>query len=339
MRLISSTSPVRRPLPPRARDARGASSRAGFTLVEIIVTLILLGVVMGALLSVLVRQQRFYRSTSDVIDARTQVRQAGDLLPTDLRTISSSDVLNGTDIYAATDKAIEFRAITGSSIVCAITSGTKITLPPLNLASGTQLTTWITKPLAGDSVMVYDDGTSVGNTDDRWRVYGINAVNELAVGSSGACTQASGFVTAADDAAGRVSWQLNLPALATTIDPGAPVRIFHTRRYELYQPSTGSGWYLGSCEYATNPCTPLTPVSGPYAAYSATAGSSGLSFTYFDSLGATFVPSATLADRSRIWRIRLRARADTRSGVTSTGTSISVLRDSVSLDITLRNRR
>jgi prepilin-type N-terminal cleavage/methylation domain-containing protein len=314
------------------------SGRAGFTLVEIIVSLILLGVVMGALLSVLARQQRFYRSTADVIDARTQVRQAGDLLPTDLRTISSSDILNGTDLYAATDKAIEFRAITGSSIVCTITNGTKLTLPPLNLASGTQLTMWITKPIAGDSVMVYDDGSSVGNTDDRWRVYGINSVNELNPSSGDACPQASGFVSAADDAAGRTSWQLNLPALSTTIDPGAPVRIFHTRRYELYQPSPGSKWYLGSCEYAS-PCTTLTPVSGPYAAYSTTAGSSGLSFTYFDSLGASFVPAATTADRARIWRIRLRARADTRSGVTSTGTSLAVLRDSVSLDITLRNRR
>ena len=320
---------------------RGAASRSrrGFTLVELIVTLVLLSVVMGALMSVLARQQRFYRSTADIIDARNQVRQAIELLPADLRVISSSDTRNGTDFYVATDKAIEFRAITGSSVVCITSISTKITLPPVNLSSGANVTMWSPAPKNTDSVLVYDDSAMVGNADDHWDAYGISSVDSLAPGAGGSCPLTSLFVRAADETAGRLSYRLNLPnTMSATILPGAPIRIFHTRRYELYQPSASSGWYLGICEYQS-PCTTLSPVSGPYAAYSTTAGSSGISFTYFDSTGTQFTPAATTADRARIWRIRLRARADTRSGVTTTGTSLTTVRDSVSLDVTLRNRR
>lgn len=313
-------------------------SRRGFTLVELVVTLVLLGVVMGSMLSVLARQQRFYRSTADIIDARTQVRQTVDLLPADLRGISSSDLRNGTDFYTATDKAIEFRAITGSSVVCVISNGTKLTVPPVNLAKNTNITMWSPAPIVGDSVMVYDDSSAVGNADDHWKIYAITAIDSLAPGIATSCPVSSGFVLAADETAGRLSYRLNVPVLSPRIMLGAPIRIFHTRRYELYQPSATSGWYLGICEYAS-PCTTLSPVSGPYAPYSTSAGSSGLSFTYYDSLGTQFVPAATAADRARIWRIRLLAKADTRSGVTTTGTSLSTLRDSVSIDVTLRNRR
>jgi hypothetical protein len=310
--------------------------------VELIVTLVLLGAIMGTMLNVLVRQQRFYRSTADIIDARTQVRQSADLLPADLRGISSSDVRNNTDFYIATDKTIEFRAITGSSVICGIPNGTKVVLPPMDLSKGSNLTRWITTPAAGDSLLIFDDSSAVGNSDDHWAVYAINSVSTITPGSGGACGTASGFVTADDVAAGRVSYEINLqssPTLSPTIGLGAPVKIFHTRRYELYRPSTSSAWYLGSCEYAS-PCTTLSAVSGPYAAYSATAANSGLSFTYYDSLGAVFVPAATTTDRAKIWRIRLRARSDTRAAVSRSGTaSLETLRDSISVDVTLRNRR
>jgi prepilin-type N-terminal cleavage/methylation domain-containing protein len=325
-----------------AKTPRPSGARRAFTLVELIVSLMLLGVIMGAMLDVLVRQQRFYRSTADLIDARTQVRQSADLLPADLRGISSSDVRNNTDFYIATDKTIEFRAITGSSVICGIASGTKVILPPLDLSKGSNVTTWTTAPVAGDSLLVFDDSAAVGSSDDHWAVYGINSVSTIAPGSGGACGTASGFVAAADVTAGRVSYEINLqssPVLSPTIGIGAPVRIFHTRRYELYRPSTSSGWYLGSCENAS-PCTALSPVSGPYAAYSSTAANSGLSFTYYDSLGAAFVPTATTADRAKIWRIRLRARSDTRAAASLSGSaSLQTLRDSISMDVTLRNRR
>lgn len=314
--------------------------RSGFTLVELLVTLIIMSVVLGTITTLLVRQQRFYRSTSDMMEARTQVRQAIDMLPADLRGLSSSDVRNGTDIYAASDKAIEFRAITGSSVLCRIPNTTTVVLPPLNLAAGTRLSTWTGSLQVGDSLLVYDDSSSAsGNNDDHWAIYGVTAVAAIGASSGSACGTASGFVSAADVTAGLVSYQLTLgAALTPTISIGAPIRIFHRRRYELYQPTGSSSWYLGTYECRTT-CGTLTPVSGPFAAYSTAAGSSGLGFVYIDSLGAVIAGTPSATQRATIARITITARADTRSEVDIPGRARATLRDSLSLDVILRNRK
>jgi prepilin-type N-terminal cleavage/methylation domain-containing protein len=315
--------------------------RSGFTLVELLVTLIIMGVVLGSVMTLLVRQQRFYRSTNDMMDARTQVRQAIDMLPADLRGLSSSDTRNGTDMYAASDKAIDFRTITGSSVLCRILNTTTVILPPLNLASGTALSTWTGSLQVGDSLLVYDDSTSAsGNNDDHWAVYGVTAVATVDATNANACGTASRYVSAADVTAGRVSYMLTLsPAMTATISIGAPVRIFHRRRYELYQASGSSNnWYLGTYECRTA-CGTLTPVSGPFAAYSASAGSSGLSFTYLDSLGNAIPGTPSAAQRATIARITIAARADTHGEVDIPGKARGTLRDSLSLDVILRNRK
>src|SRR5213075_3310998 len=62
--------------------------RAGFTLIEILVVLVLMGVFMAAMVKLLLRQQRFYNSTSQLIQTRSQLRQTAFMLPSDLRGIS-----------------------------------------------------------------------------------------------------------------------------------------------------------------------------------------------------------------------------------------------------------
>lgn len=313
--------------------------RRGFTLPELIVTMVIMSAVLGALITVLSRQQRFYRSANDIMDARTQVRQATDLLPSDLRSLSSSDTRNGTDFYTATDKVIDFRTITGSSVICKNPSTTVIILPPVNLAAGTALSTWQTTPQAGDSVFIYDDSTAASsNNDDHWALYSVTGVATVNSSSSSACGMSTGYVSAADTAAHKQSYKVTLgAALTSTISLGAPIRIFHRRRYELYQPSASSGWYLGTYECRAS-CGTLSPVSGPFAAYSSTASASGLRFTYLDSLGNELTPTTT-AIRSQVARILLSARADTRGLVNIPGKPVAQLRDSLSMDIALRNRK
>lgn len=317
---------------------RARPARAGATLAELLVTLTLLGLVVGPMIVVLARQQRFYRSASDVIDARTHVRQAVEVLPGDLRAISSSDIRNGTDLYVAEDKAIEFRTFIGSSVICRVNSTLKLLLPPRELAAGTNLTSWITKPQAYDSVLIYDDSAVAGRADDHWKAYQITNISNVPAATSAECPVASGFVQDVDIAAGKQSYIITLASPITTgITKGAPIRFFFRRRYELYQPAGSTNWYLGISQCRSS-CTALAPISGPYAAYSATPGSSGLRFTYLDSLGAEINPSNT-TERARIWRIRLAARADTRGPVDIPGKTGGVLRDSLSLDIALRNRQ
>src|SRR3954468_21070675 len=152
---------------------------AGFTLTEVMVALVLLGLVMGAMMTVLVRQQKFYSSANELMDTRSQVRQAIAMLPSELRSLSVADLRNGTDIYFTSDKAIEFKTIIGSAIVCKKTSTTKLTIPPVDVAKGTALTVWNAAPVAGDSMLVFDDSASVGSDDDHWEVYKIESVQTV----------------------------------------------------------------------------------------------------------------------------------------------------------------
>ena len=59
--------------------------RAGFTLVELVITLVLVSFVAGAIVKLLLRQQRFYNSTTELIQTRQQIRQAAAMLPSDTR--------------------------------------------------------------------------------------------------------------------------------------------------------------------------------------------------------------------------------------------------------------
>jgi hypothetical protein len=265
------------------------------------------------------------------------------MLPSELRGISTSDSRNKTDIYATSDKAIEFRTIIGSSVVCSKNSTTKITIPPTDLTKGTALTNWISQPIAGDSILVFDDSTSVGNEDDHWEAYKIESIQTLVPAAAAACKPASGYVQAADVTAGLNSYEITVSndagnLISGTIVQGSPIRFFHRRRYEHYQPTGSSSRYVGRQDCVTS-CNTMSVVSGPFAAYSATVANSGLSFIYLKSDGTTFTPAATAASRALIAGVQIVARADTKSRVTISGMANQVKRDSLSLNVSLRNTR
>ena len=96
------------------RSAPGRHARRGLTLVELLAVIVIFGIVAGSIMTLFVRQQRYYAGASEVIDVRGQVREAASLLPIDLRGTSSS----GGDIMLISDSAIEFRATYGTAVVC-----------------------------------------------------------------------------------------------------------------------------------------------------------------------------------------------------------------------------
>ena len=63
-RLIGRTASATPTRPARPR------ARRGFTVIELMVTVVLFGLVMASLMGVLARQQRFSRGTNEVIDTR-----------------------------------------------------------------------------------------------------------------------------------------------------------------------------------------------------------------------------------------------------------------------------
>jgi prepilin-type N-terminal cleavage/methylation domain-containing protein len=312
------------------RSRRTAAGRAGFSLAELMVVIVMLGIVMGAVLGVVSRQQRFYRDTREVIEVRGSVRQGIDVLRADLRGVSSV----GGDIYPGemTETSIEFRSTTGTSMICAIPvpGGAAFVVPPAGtMESGGVLSRWRILPAVGDSIFIYDNGADAATDDDSWtpirQVTGVAPV-------LGACG-GSPYAGASD--AGKTGYAITVdPALTTTIQVGTPVRFFRRVRYELYEESDRR-WYLGysECHASQSPaCNPLEPVSGPYMPL-VSGGVSGLGFYYFDVNGAaTSVPT-------QVARIDVAVRAQSEAPVAvSGGGAQPVFTDTSRVAVGVRNR-
>ena len=296
--------------------------RLGFTLLEMLVVLCIFGITVGGILTVLMRQQRFYHSANEVSAMRGQLRMGLGAVVADLRSISPG----AGDIYSLSGRGIEMRSTIGSSITCRIPTTKSIVIPPSTLTNGNTLTAWMSAPVATDSFFVYDDSSSV--TVAAWKRFKIETISAVS-GASG-CTTATGFVQATDTT--RQSYLITIPAsatLPTTLLTGAPIRFFRRVRYELYQ-ATDALWYLGyfDCIAGRSPvCNPMRPMAGPFRDYSASPAQSGLLFSYFDGTGTPL--SANIASAPNVARIM----------VSLTGAAQSKLTDSLVMDVALRNRR
>ncbi|HUF65466.1 MAG TPA: hypothetical protein VMM17_05760, partial [Gemmatimonadaceae bacterium] len=253
---------------------------------------ILAVLVLGGMMSVLVRQQRFYSGTADLLEARSQTRQAAGILPTELRAISPV----GGDILAMSDTALEFRATVGSSVLCAI-SGGQVVLPPTNPSRGNVASTWGAPPAAGDTVLIFNEGPTTSAMDDGWTEYEIASTTA----ETGSCPESSGLTTAADANNPNLKFAVD-GGLSPDIRPGSPMRFLRRARYSLYAAPNGY-WYLGYCSPTCGAGGP-DPIAGPFMPASDAA--SGIRFSYFDVNGAvTATPSA-------VAQVSVLVRADSR---------------------------
>jgi len=304
-------------------SSRAARSRSGFTMAETLVVLVLLAIVGGSLMNVLTKQQQFYSGTSDLIQMRTQLRQAEAILSGDLRGISSS----GGDITTMTDSSIDFNYTIGTSVICASPGGPSIIIPQTGtLTNGNTLTSWITLPGAGDQVAVFDENdTTTKATDDAWRQYTVSATPSLNTGNCDAAFNSPSGIRLALSS-----------SLKSTILEGAPIHFLRTAHYSLHQFSDGL-WYLGYCSPATSTCgagIAINPIAGPFRSYapSSTPDTSGIRMTYYDSTGTV------TATASQVARIDITIRGQTTGYVHIQGMTKGVYHDSLSTSIALRNR-
>ncbi|HJU69459.1 MAG TPA: prepilin-type N-terminal cleavage/methylation domain-containing protein [Gemmatimonadaceae bacterium] len=315
---------------PSAQIPSAPSVRRGITLPEMMVVLVLLGLVVGGLMTVLVRQQRFYTGTSEIIATKGSARQAVDILSSELRGISTgtrNGAPNNVDIYAMSDSSLTFRSQFGGSVVCTIDpTRTIVTLPPRMMGAQNALTSFLSDARAGDSIFVFDQGPQPGTNDDRWQ-----RVALARDPGAGPCPVAPvGFTaTAAEEAAGIEIVLTN--ALNPDVALGAPVRFFRPASYSLYQGS-GGDWWLGYFSCPGNVCTARQAVSGPYQPYAGAGGPSGLAFAYFDSTGAV------TADPRFVARIDVVARSQSQYNLDVANVRNRKYQDSLGVSIAVRNR-
>lgn len=294
-------------------------SRRGFTMIELLIALVLLGLVSAALYRVLVNNQRLYMAQTQRIDLSQNIRAATNILPAEFRELDAFD----GDILAMSATSIQIRAMRWLSFVC-VTPGLPgvFTMTIRGGVPGQPMYFGSRSPNGTDGLLIYLDGDPTTRTDDYWVPATITAM-----GGAGAATcPAAGAVPAAAQPATSVTFNGTFIAgtnVANAIPMGAPVRGYETVTYQLYQPAGDTLWYIGFQPQGGT----MQPLIGPILA-------NGLSFSYFNATGAA------TATRTQVARIDITVRARTTGAVRRGGqAAAAVIVDSISTSVALRNNR
>jgi len=296
-------------------------ARRGFTLIELMIALVLLGLVSTAVYKVLVNSQRVYLAQTQTIDLQQNIRAAAAILPAEFRELDAAD----GDIKGMTATSLRIRAMRQLAFVCDD--------PLLGGGLGQIVLTVRKTPIygtrqtfkQGDSILVYWEGNPTTRTDDQWVPAQLQKDPD-----PGFCNDSSVAPGVPNNPAFLLTLQpqwINDPALnrAGAITRGAPVRGFDKVAYELYQaPAPDTSWYLGQRNPAQGGT--IQPMIGPLI------GANGVTFTYLDSIGTV------TADSSKVSQIRIVLRARTASPIRSGGTGVQDYKvDSVDTWVALRN--
>ena len=313
--------------------------RAGFTMIELLIVVSLLGIIGTMLTTILVRQQRFHRAVINVTDSRARMRDVWTIMPTDLRSISTA----GRDLLVITDTSMQFRAFVGASVLCRYAANTVIELPPKVLASGSVLSAWINPPAPNDIAYLYDDGTADGNVDDSWQPFVISDTVSSTDGNWCPTTNVPAYTTAADNSARRYRVTLATTPNQAQITVGAPIRFAREVRYSIYE-ATDDQWYVGYQRCTPNAtygqpgtCGDREVLAGPVKPGTADTLTSGLYFVYYNKAG-TRLTSLTNTDTIARLGIGIRTSAESMlKAVTQTGGSVAGS-DSLRFSVGFRNR-
>lgn len=300
------------------------TARRGLTLPELLVAMLLLAIVGGGLTRVLTKQQQFYKDASRTAISKRELRLGATVLPGELRSISSS----GGDILSMTENELVLRAYIGSSVICARTSN-DIWVPPTGLANHV-LTSYTTKPVLGDTIFIFDEGTERGAQDDAWLLRYITGIDNNASDCAGPPFMDPVLDAPATKKRTRYHLSADLPA---TVGIGAVVRFTRPVKYKIYQEASGA-WYLGMEQYSNGQWQAPSPLAGPYSPLA--AGDylpSGLQFRFYDSLGVRVTNMNNDLDVARI-DVFLRTNAGTSAITERKG---NALKDSVLMRVALRN--
>lgn len=301
----------------------------GFSLPEVLIAVAVAGIAASFMIGTLVRQQRFYGSASAILETRAHLRDAADVLATDIRGAAVG--LLGLPVMR--DSAIEMFTTIVASVVCE-RSSPSISIPPASRESGNTLTSVLALPDSDDLAVVFT--FPPGRPDSgQWETLRVASFVQRSVTS--ACPEATGFTSAGDVAAGANSFVVTfVSAPLHPFSTGAPIHFVRRARYSLYR-SSDTKWYLGyrRCGVdAVSICGAIQPVSGPYSNYSSAEGS-GLSFRYHDEDGSEILPGG---DSRLVSRVDITLRGKSARAGDLAGDTRAIYRDSVVVSVSPRNR-
>lgn len=230
-------------------------SRAGYTVIELMVYLTIGVIVIGAIYQVLIGQSRLYSKEREIMDVRTSLRAGAELLAVELRMAAPGD----GDIYQVAAESVTVRSIQGSGVVCETKQNGR--LLGLHATSGTF------DNEVGDSVLVYTGGGSSG-----WVITKVLAVNEGPLVLLPTCAWNSvppEYILAVDTLDG---------TLLNGLQVGAELRAFRKTQYTTAE-IEGRWWLVRE----TGAGVDAELLTGPLAA----PADSGLVFRYYEANGDT----------------------------------------------------
>lgn len=297
------------------------SRRSGFSLIEIGVVIGLAAIVCGAISTTLTSQQRWYRLTSESLDVRRSVRDAGVILTEEIRVANARDT-----IRLMADSALEFFSALGTSIACGTVNSFDVALAPTN-ASALAFTSWLAVPDTGDLALIYRAAPGAPGVWERFRIRVVSTRAAAAV-----CPVSGGFTGTGSSSS---SYVLTLSPSPSPVSSGAPLRFIRRGRYSLYKSSDGKS-YLGyrRCNaIGISSCGTIQPLSGYYRAYSSDPERTGILFRYLDGAGTQLTPGS---DPLRVARIEVVARALSPTSI-AIGGSQKTAGDSAIVSAALRN--
>ena len=260
------------------------SQRRGFTLVEVLLALVIMGVVSGAIYRLLNTNQRLALAQAEQVSLQSNVRTGSLIVPSELRELNTwqGGGADRNDVIVAQPNNVTYRAGRGLGFLCqnAAAGATQLILAQSNW-------TGLRAPdAARDDLHLFIDGDPYDDNDDSW-----SQLNLTGVAAGNACGGAQ-----------PLSWTLTVPAIPAAVPANTPVRLFEVMQLQLYADAAGE-WWLGARSVVD--AAPV-PMLGPLT-------NNGFVLQYLDSTGVA------TADLTAINSVRLTVRGLTDAPVRTGG--------------------
>jgi prepilin-type N-terminal cleavage/methylation domain-containing protein len=279
-------------------------TRRGFTMVELLVALVLMGIVSTAVYTLLTNNQRLYRQQTQRIELNDNLRSATAILPSDLRELNASDPA-GSDIIEMTDSSITYKAMRNLYITCVQANGGDIYLTPAMIGLRGVVPEF-------DSLLVFADRRTNIVSDDVWL-----HVNVTQVSTGNNCPGGQPSL--------RVSVNPSIQGTDSVL-AGYPVRGFEVVDVRRYVDASGVVWLGARRLSQSSGWSGIQPVVGPLQ-------TGGFRLAYFDRAGVV------TADPLQVARIAITVIGRTAEPVRLSTGSIGYLADSLITQVALRNNR
>ncbi len=274
------------------------SDRRGFSLIELLVVVVLMGIIGATLTRVLLNMQRSSRAQSERVTMQGNLRAGIAFVPAELRDLSAEDIIDADPDH------IEYRAMRATGVACNATA-TNITL------RNSLLFTYRPIVAGRDSLFIFVEDEPSLASDDQWVAAGI-----AGVGNANCPDGAAGTLLTL--AAPSAAYTSALPLMVFD----APVRTFERMELALYT-ADGRSW-LGARSISAGEAS-LQPVLGPLMA------DSGLRMTYHATGGGA---TSTIADMREI---RITLFGETGMPISAAYGGPQIASDSIVARVRLRN--